>query len=128
MILDDGTLKFTLVGGEKAIAGSIDLLVLELACNELVQTHGLQVRDDGRYQTTAEFAVALAARLTTLCTFDPAPHDLTPTQAHTLWVQSGEMVATVKKNTVSTPTSPSPTSSTPSAQPLLQESSTPGCC
>lgn len=143
MILDDGTLKFELRGGEKIIAGSVDLLVLELACNELVQTHGLPIREDGRYQTTAEFALALATRLTVLCRFDQ-PHELTPTQAHALWVQSGEMMAGVKKNTPSQPTSPgitpastlsdqatptvaadSPTG--PQTQ-VLAASDLPGCC
>ena len=144
MILDDGTLRFELRGGDKVIAGSVDLLVLELACNELAQTHGLPIREDGRYQTTAEFALALASRLTVLCKFSPAPHELTPTQAHALWVQSGEMMASVKKNTLSQPTSPGTTPeltlSAPATQTAPQGSPTgapspasdanalPGCC
>lgn len=108
MILEDGTLRFELRGGDKVIKASIDMMVLELACNEVVQVHKPQIRDDGRYQTTPEIMVALAERITPFCKFSE-PYDLTPSQATELWIHSGEMMASVKKNTLSQPTSPGTT-------------------
>lgn len=128
MVLNDGLLEFQLHGKEKPINASVDLLVLELACNELLQATPLEVFQDGpnkgRYKSTAAFTFALAKKLQPFITFSE-PHTLTPSQAHELWAKCGEMVADVKKNTPVTPSLPTGTESIPSN---LQENSVPGCC
>jgi hypothetical protein len=136
MILNDGVLEFKLQGKEKVIDASIDLLILELACNELLQSKPLGIFKEGdkavekdptligRYVSTAEFTFALSKKLQPFVTYSE-PHQLTPSQAHELWAKSGEMVADVKKNTKPTPSSPPPTDSLPSDS---LANSAPGCC
>jgi hypothetical protein len=128
MVLNDGLLEFQLTGKGKQITASVDLLVLELACNELLQKMPLQVFSDGpnkgRYISTSEFTFALAKKLQPFIAYSE-PHTLTPSQAHEIWAKCGEMVADVKKNTAPTLSLPSGTASTPLDS---AENNAPGCC
>lgn len=115
MNLNEGLLEFELQRpNAEPIKCSIDLMVLSLACNEVVQTHQLAIRPDGCYQSTAEFLLDLTAKLQKFVTFSEQAQ-LTPTMALTLWVEGGARESEQKKNTAENPSSLTGTESTPSS-------------
>lgn len=104
-VLSDGLLRFKIHGREAE--QSIDVLLLKLACQEVVAKHDLQVRDE-LYVPTAAFIKDLSDTLTGL-----GIDGCTPSIALALWKASEDEVEGLKKNESETPQSDSGSGSIP---------------
>lgn len=109
--LTDGQIPYNVRSseGEVVTSGVIDIIVLQLACEECEAKHKLPTDSDGRLRATAGFLRDLAAELGTL-----GITGCTPGMAAQLWMAASEQVTALKKNTGETQSSPFGTESIPS--------------
>jgi hypothetical protein len=98
-VLDDGLLHFQVKGREGE--QTIDVLLLKLACQEVVDKHQLAVSADNRYVPTAAFLKDLSDALGSL-----GLQGCTASIAFQLWRDADAAIEQQKKSADETQTSP----------------------
>lgn len=120
--LNDGALQVQVRHRGGGITESeIDIILLQLACEECEGRHQLPLDDKGCMKPTAAFLKDLSASLESLGVLG-----CTPAVAVGLWAAASEQIAALKKNTDATQSLPSGTKSAPS-EPSSPGSSEPDC-
>lgn len=122
IVLSDGAMQVAIKhrdGGETV--SEIDIILLQLACEECEELHKLPLDAKGCMRPTAQFLKDLSEKLAGLGVLG-----CTPAVAVGLWAAASEQIAALKKNTEAMQSSPSGMESIPS-EPSLLGSSEPDC-
>jgi hypothetical protein len=122
LVLNDGAMQVQIKHRDGGITESeIDVVLLQLACEEVEAVHNLPLDNKGCMKPTAQFLKDLSDKLASLGVLG-----CTPAVAVGLWAAASEKIAELKKNTDQTQSLLSGTESTPS-EPSLLGSNEPDC-
>lgn len=120
--LSDGALQVEIQKRDGAtVVSEIDIILLQLACEEVEEVHKLPLDANGNMRPTAQFLKDLSDKLSALGVLG-----CTPSVAVGLWSAASKGITELKKNTDETQSLLSGTGSILS-EPTLPENSKPDC-